>query len=161
MTRYLRIGVLVVLAVVVLTAGCLSDEPGDAVSSQTADTSTPTERSETQTERGTEWAGKQPDPDKEVNLENRWNRSAEIRVSVTREATNETVHNGTYNLDPGEDRAVFTTSEADPDGIESFTVTVTAQNMTDHVSIKTSKCYGDAYAEVRTDGSLHLYYEIC
>lgn len=161
MTRKRKTGVPVVLAFLVLATGCLSGGVGDAPSSPTTETPTPTEGPGTQTQVGTEWASEQPDPNKEVNLENRWNKSAEMRVSVIRDETNETVHNDTYTLDPGEDRTVYNVSEADPNGIESFTVAVTAQNTTERISIKTNKCYGDSYAEIQDDGSLYLYYAIC
>jgi len=103
----------------------------------------------------------QPDPDKAVLLKNEWNRSVTVRVRVIREATNTTVHNETYHLESGIERDVYHTTAADPNGIEEFTVVVTARNTTERVTIKTNNCYGPAYAEIREDGTLYLYYVIC
>ena len=75
--------------------------------------------------------------------------------------TGETVHEGTYTLDPGTEREVYDVADADPDGVESFRVTATARNTTESVTIETSVCYGGAYVEVLEDGTLYPYYAIC
>lgn len=164
------------LAVLVLTAGCVG--PGSigngsetAPPTSPAGTATPTPDPDPTTGMGgagtetdsvsTEGASNQPDPDKAVRVENAWNRSVEIRINVVREATNETVHEGTYTLEPGEQREVYNTADADPDGVESFRVTATARNTTESVTIETSVCYGGAYVEVLEDGTLYPYYAIC
>lgn len=158
------------LALLLLTAGCLSGVSGDATPSATATetataTQTQTGTAVTVTATATPWdhrsASKQPDPDKTVTLENRWTERVEMRVRVVREATNETVHEGTYTLSPGAERTVYNVSAADPDGIESFTVVVTARGTTDRVTIRTNACYGDAYAEIQDDGTFYVYYAIC
>jgi hypothetical protein len=163
-----------VVVLFVLTAGCLG-APLDGASSPASETSntTPTStpapsetaspdtETTTATPFGHEAASKQPDPDKAVRLENRWNRSVELSVRVVRDATNRTVHDETYELPPGEERTVYSVSEANPEGVESFTVVVTARNTTERVSIETNACYGDAYAEIQEDGTLYLYYAIC
>ena len=166
----------VVLAVLTLTAGCVSPlGTGSGSATPTpespAGTSTPTPDPGTTTGMGgsgtdtkavsTEEASNQPDPDKRVRLENAWNQSVEIRIQVVREATNETVHEGTYTLDPGEEREVYNVADADPDGIESFRVTATVRNTTESVTIETNQCYGGAYVEVLEDGTLYPYYAIC
>ncbi len=166
----------VVAVVVVLTAGCTgpastgtgsetpTPEPpaGTATPTPDPDTTTEADRSATETKSvNTEGASDQPAPDKAVRLENAWNGSVEIRIRVVREATNETVHEGTYTLEPGEQREVYTLAEADPDGIESFRVTATARNTTESVAIETHACHGDAYVEVLEDGTLYPYYAIC
>ena len=162
----------VALAVITLTAGCVGPSSvgggsETATPEPSADTATPTPDPEPGTDRtetasvSTEGASDQPDPDKRVRLENAWNQSVEIRISVVREATNETVHKGTYTLDPGEQREVYNTADADPDGVESFRVTATARNTTESVTIETSACHGSAYVEVLEDGTLYPYYPIC
>ena len=166
----------VVLAVLTLTAGCVGPSgvgSGSATPTPESptDTATPTPDPDTTTGMdgsgtdtkvvSTEGASDQPDPDKRVRLENAWNQSVEIRISVVREATNETVHEGTYTLEPEEQREVYNTADADPDGIESFRVTATARNTTESVTIETNACYGGAYVEVLDDGTLYPYYAIC
>lgn len=142
-----------VLALLFLTAGCLSGGPVDPLS--------PTPETPTSAPDGHSTATNQPDSDKAVYVRNDWNRSVEMRVRVVRDATNETVHDETYDLPPGAGRTVYDVSEADPDGIESFTVVATARNATERVTIRTNRCYGDAHAEVRDDGTLYVYYAIC
>lgn len=159
-----RVHLSALLAVLLLTAGCLSGVSGDATPSPAPTaTGTPTE---TPTATGTtppdhRAALNQPDLDKEVTLENLGSRSVEMHVRVVRDATNETVHDGTYTLAPGTERTVYNVSEADPDGVESFTVVVTTPDTTERVSIETSECYGDVYGEIQEDGTLYLYYAIC
>ena len=165
---------LVTLAALLVLGGCLSAGAGGPSQSptptQTA-TDTPTSTAElgspappsptTSTPDGHEYATNQPDPDKHVTLTNRWDETVTMQVRVIREATNETVHDGSYNLAPGAERTVYNTSAADPDGIERFTVVVTVRGTTERVDIETSQCYGEAYGEVQSDGSLYLYYSIC
>jgi hypothetical protein len=103
----------------------------------------------------------EPDADKAVQVRNAWNRSVEMRVRVVREATNTTVYDERHELAPGADRTVYDLSDADPDGVERFTVAVTARNTTERVSIETNVCYGDAHAEILEDGTLYVYYAIC
>jgi hypothetical protein len=148
------------LALLCLTAGCLSGVSGDGTPSPTAPTGTATTTA-TATPSDHHAALDQPDPDKEVVVQNRWNRSVEMHVRVVRDATGETVHDGTDTLAPGTERTVYNVSAADPEGVEAFTVVVTARNTTDRVSIETNRCYGNAYAEIRPDGALYVYYSIC
>ena len=84
-----------------------------------------------------------------------------MHVRIVRETTNETVLDETYDLSTGTGRTVYNTADANPDGIERFTVTVTARNTTESVPIRTSRCFGDAYADVTEDGELSVYYAIC
>lgn len=138
-----------VLAALLLTAGCLGGVPTDnGTSSPTAGPSSYS-------------AADQPDPDKEVRVENAWNRTAEVRVRVIRVATNETVYDETLSLEPSTERTVYNVSEADPDGIESFRVVATFANTTGSVTIETSGCYGDAFVEITDEGELYPYYAIC
>jgi len=157
-----------VLAFLLLTAGCLG---GPAAGTGTTPTdvpsATPTPTLEPPTETPTpepyshEDAMNEPDADKSIVVENGWNRTVEMHVEVVREATNETVHEDTHEVEAGAERAVYDTMEADPDGVESFRVAVTARGTTDRVTIETSGCYGDAHASVRDDGTVYLYYAIC
>lgn len=160
-TRSLAVGSVVLLLVL---GGCLS---GNGAGQQQSPDSTPTPTpapsltSGTPTPPDRRQAANQPDPDIAVDLANEWNRSATVDVRVVREATGETVHSGTYDLAPGTEREVYNTARANPDGIESFSVVVTARNTTRNVTVETNRCYGDVFGEVREDGSLHLFYSIC
>lgn len=149
----------VLLALLLLTAGCLTAGPGESRSPSQSPTQT--DGTESRTPFGTHDAMKHPDSDKEVHLENLWNQSVTMHVQVIREATNRTVHDESYELEPDTERTVYNVSEANPDGIEEFTVVVTARNTTERVTIETNRCYGDAYAEIQEDGSLYLYHAIC
>ena len=166
----------VVAVVVVLAAGCTGPAStgtgsGTPTSTPPAGTATPTPAPDTTTEADksgtetksvtTEGASNQPDPDKAVRVENAWNRSVDVRIRVVREATNGTVHEGTYAIDPGGERGVYNIAEADPDGIESFRVTATARNSTESVTVETHACHGDVYVEVLEDGTVYPSYPIC
>jgi hypothetical protein len=168
--RRSRCGSAVLLAALLLTAGCLGGGPGGTdgppspagtPTGAASPAGSPVSPSPSPTPYGTAGASNQPDPDKAVQLRNDWNRSVDLRVRVVRDATNETVHDATYGLAPGEERTVYSLAEADPDGVESFTVAVTARNATERVRIETSRCYGDAYAEIRAGGDLYVFYAIC
>lgn len=139
----------VVVSVLLLTAGCLDGGPIEGT-----DTANDVDGWSTT-------SGDRPDASKEIHLENFWNESVEMHVQVVRVRTNETVHDETYALESGDDVHAYTLSEADPDGIESFRIVVTARNETQNVTVETNACYGDAYAELQDEGQLYLYYEIC
>ena len=141
-----------VLALLVLAAGCLGGAPGAGSPVTSASPDSPA---------GTVGAAEQPDADKAVHVENRWNRSVEIRISVVRAATNETVYEETETFEAGADRDVYNLAEVSPEGVESFRITATARNTTESVPIETSVCYGNAYVEITEDGSLYPYYAIC
>lgn len=129
--------------------------------SSTPGTPTPESSTPTKTPWSHEQAMEQPDPDKTVQLANEWNQSVTMHVRVIREATNTTVHNETYDLTAGTEREIYTTAAANPEGIEAFTVVLTAQNTTQRVTIKTNACYGDAYGTIREDGTVYLFHAIC
>ncbi len=84
-----------------------------------------------------------------------------MTVRVHRDSTKETVHHNSHEVAPSEERIAYHISEAEPEGIESFTVVVTVRNTTEQVTIVTNDCYGDAHAEVTADGTLQVYYAIC
>jgi hypothetical protein len=96
-----------------------------------------------------------------VGTRDAWNQSVEIRIRFVREATNETVHEGTYTLDPGAEREVYSVADADPDGVESFRVTATARNTTESVTIETNVCSTDAYVEITEAGDLYPFRGVC
>ena len=150
--------VAVIFALAVLVAGCLGPSAGTPTA--TGSPGTTSERT-AGTPAGTEYASQRPEPSHPVTLRNEWNRSVEARVTVVREATNATVHDATYDLAAGSERTVYDTAEADPDGVEAFAVTVTARNVTESVTIETSRCYGDVYAEVTDEGELFVTYAVC
>jgi hypothetical protein len=147
---------ILLLTVVLLTAGCLST-PIDGTVTPAPDT-TP---SQTTQPGSHEHAMNHPDPNKTVLLENDWNQTVEMHVRVIREATNETVQEGRYDVEPGSRRAVYHTAAANPEGVERFTVVMTARNETNTATIETNLCYGPAYATIQDDGTPYLYYVIC
>ncbi|MFA1610565.1 hypothetical protein [Halobellus rubicundus] len=160
------------LALLLLTAGCLGGAPSSGTDSATptdaAPSGSPTPTPDptpgaTPTDEwtSTERASEIPDADKAVHVENRWNRSVELRIRVVREATNETVYDETATFEPGADRDVYNVREANPDGIESFRVTATGLNATGSVTIETSACYTGAYVEVTDEGELYPFHGIC
>ena len=174
----------ILVSLLLFTAGCPGWVPADGPESETTpsptaeprssitddaqppddSTSGPTPGEATRPEstfEGTEGWSEEADPDKEIRLENARNRLVEIRIRVVREATNATVHEGTYTLEPGEQREVYNTADADPDGAESFRVTATVRNTTESVTSETSACHGTVYVEVLEDGTLYPYYAIC
>jgi hypothetical protein len=108
-----------------------------------------------------EAASDEPAPHKDVTLSNDWSRPVTVQVRVIRNATGQTVHKGSYDLAPDTERDVYDLARADPDGVEPFTVEITARNTTRRVTVETSACYGDVYGEIQTDGSVYLYYAIC
>ena len=156
----------VLLAVLFLTAGCLSPASAPEDSSLTTDMVSPTtepttSRTATTTVCGWSCLADQPDPRHSVQLENNWNQSVDVHVRVMRDATNTTVHNETYTLEPGSERTAYNVVEAEPDGIETFDIAITALNTTENTEIRTSECFGNAFARIRDDGELFVSYSIC
>jgi hypothetical protein len=170
--RPLTIGRVILVTTLLVGAGCLSGGPatptGTPEELPSTETSSPdppfTEpHSPSDGARGTPSisAVEQPDPDKSVHLENRWNESVEVHVTVYRNATGETVYDETHVLEPGADRDVYNTQAVEPDGIETFSLTFRALNTTQQFSIRTDKCYGNVYGEVQDDGTFYAYPAIC
>lgn len=106
-------------------------------------------------------ASERPASDHPVYLENHGSESASFDITVVRNATGEVVHNQSYVLDPGEDREVYNTDRASPNGIETFEIHWTARNETGQVNIKTNQCYGGAYVMIQEDGTVSSTYSIC
>jgi hypothetical protein len=156
----------VLVAALLLSAGCLS--PGspteDAAStlSETPTTTAPaTSQTPTTTACGWSCLDDRPDPDHAVRLHNDWNQRVTVHVRVVRNATNATVHDATYTLAPGTERTAYNVARADPDGVEQFEVVVTALNTTERTEVRTSECFGSAFARIRSDGSLFVSHSIC
>lgn len=178
-SRYLT----ALLVITLLTAGCISGGPGGGAPTATDDgeagpttegpvaDETPTAISETDGERDSddetatppswEHAAEQPDHDKTVFVENHWSENATLDVQVIRNTTGETVHDGSYEIEPGQEREVYHLDRADPDGIERFTVVVSARNGTESVTIETSACYGNIGGTVGETGDLNVFYAVC
>jgi len=154
----------VLLGLALLGTGCVALAPG---ADRTPSAAAPSPSEPATSTQGTQPTDRhqaaltQPDATKEVRIENVWNRTASVQVRVTRDATNETVHRATYEVEPAEPITVYNLSDANPDGIEPFTVVVTARNATERVTIETNRCYGDVYGEIQNEGGLYVYYEIC
>lgn len=156
----------VLLAMLFLTAGCLSPASAPEDSSSTNDTvATTTEpttsRTATTTVCGWSCLEDQPAPYHSVKVENNWNQSVDLHVRVMRDATNTTVHNETYTLEPGSERTAYNVAEAEPEGIETFDIAITAMNTTENTEIRTNKCFGSAFARIQNDGELFVSYVIC
>ena len=105
-------------------------------------------------------AGSDPDPDLPVYVENDHDATHDVTVTITRES-GETVYDETHEVAPGSDREVYNLREADPDGVESFTITVTMDGTEKSITVETSACYGSAIVAVNEDGELYPYYSIC
>lgn len=146
-----------ILTAVLLTVGCVSLPAGSDTTSST--TKGPT--SNTGSGDSLFEAMDEPDPSQGIMLDNNWNRSVELHLRVIREKTSEAVFNQTYTLSPGESRSVYNTARANPEGIESFTVIMTARNSSERVRIETSACYGGVTGRVTTDGNIRFVYAVC
>ncbi|QLH82668.1 hypothetical protein [Halosimplex pelagicum] len=96
-----------------------------------------------------------------VSLENRWNRTVTAQLRVVRTTTNDTVHEEAYDLSPGSERTVYNTSAADPDGVESFRITLTARGTTERVTVENNACHGGVDGWIGDDGTVFLSYAIC
>ncbi len=106
-------------------------------------------------------ASDQPSPDHSLYLENSGDESVTFDVVVVRTGTNETVHDRSHVLGPGDEREVYNTNESVTDSIETFEVRWAAANETGTVEIITNNCYGDAYVVVEADGTASSFYSVC
>lgn len=101
-----------------------------------------------------------PDEDKSVSLENELNRTREIRLTIIRNKTDEVVHNETYMVNNSIDD-VYNTEDANPEGIEKFSVIARTDSQSSEVSIETNECFGSAYVKISRDNDLEAFYSIC
>lgn len=127
------------LLLVLLTGGCLSQSPGEQP-------------------HPTQAAHESRDARHAVLFENDWNQTVEIHVEISGE--NGTVLDRTYEPSPNASWMIYNLSKA-ADGDEAFAVDVTLGNTTESVVIKTNHCYGPVLAWISEDGSLELTYGIC
>lgn len=144
-------------------AGCLNESaPGDSESPN----DTPT--SPTGSPDGTpdsdppshEDAMNEPDPDLDVGIENGSDETQTITLTVARES-GETVYEETHDVAPGSDIDVYNLEEADPDGVEEFVITAERDGQQESASVKTNKCYGNAFVSIAEDGEFYVTYSIC
>jgi hypothetical protein len=148
-------------------AGCLDAGGPAAPEESPTPTPVPTDSpspTSTKTPLGdwVERASNEPEPGHAVNVENNHNADHTIAITVVRESTGTTVYEGTTDLPPETETRVYDTAEANPEGIETFTVTGRLDGeRTESVSIRTDSCYGSAYLYVDSDGDFVATYGIC
>ncbi|MEF8807079.1 hypothetical protein [Natronomonas sp.] len=102
----------------------------------------------------------EPDPDLDVGIENRSDETQTITLTVSRES-GEIVYEETHAVEPGSDIDVYNLEEADPDGIEEFAITAERDGQRESATVKTSKCYGNAFVSIAEDGECYVTYSIC
>jgi hypothetical protein len=157
-----------------LLAGCLeqsntgeggnSNGPDEGQRQNESDPSTepqPDSESTADTQSQADHAAQNPEPDHDVRLSNDFDEPVEMRTEVIRDATEETVYDEVHSLQPGEETTVYNTRDAEPDGIEQFTVVVTARGASEQVGLETNGCYGGVSAWITDDGDLSSTYAIC
>lgn len=105
-------------------------------------------------------AMEEPDPDLPITIENRHDEPHEVSVTVAR-ASGETVYGATTEVAAGEERTVYNLEEAEPEGVEAFTVEAALGEQTESVEVETSACYGEVRIEVTEEGRLYPFYSIC
>ena len=136
------------------TAGCLGGVVGDDVPS-----------------------GDTPAPDHSVTLSNDDDEPATVRIRVFRDATDETVFEETVAVQADGETEPYNLKEADPDGVESFTVcatrvasetsttaadsTTSGEPQGNCATVKTNECFGNVIVSVTDDGSVQVFYSIC
>ena len=84
-----------------------------------------------------------------------------MTVVVRREKTGKTVHNQTYTLQPDETVTAYNTRQANPDGVEEFNVSVTADGLADSFTMETDTCQGDILAEVTESDGIDWVWTEC
>jgi len=189
MTEFTRRATLAA-AGVALTAGCLSGAGDPADASTTTDGTPGSESTPGKTARLTEtttgdWidhASNSPDPDHAITVDNDADEAKTLRVWVERDATGETVFDRTKTVEPGHEFTAYNLEDANPDGVEAFTVcgelvasdstagtlTTTPTERTtadaerrDCATVETSECYGRVHVTVQADGTPQIIYAIC
>ncbi len=105
-------------------------------------------------------ASQQPDPDIDVILTNAHDRTHEFVVTIRRES-GATVYEATHEVPAESRREIYNLAEADPAGIEAFTISVVVGGQEEAITVKTNACYGNAFIEITADGELYPYYSIC
>lgn len=80
-------------------------------------------------------------------------------MAVTNGSTS--VHEATYELEPGAARIVYDLREANPDGIEQFRIEATLGERTESVTVRTNRCHGEVHVSITEGGDLFATYSIC
>ncbi|WP_458206818.1 hypothetical protein [Haladaptatus sp. NG-SE-30] len=190
-----RRSVLAALGGALVTGGCVSDSNGGRGSdesttdhrqgtTQTTDLDEKTTTDETSTTG--DWishASNTPNPDHSITLRNENDEIKIVRLRIVREATGKTVYDKTHELSAGGGVHAYNLKQADPDGVEAFSVcgelvgdaltatethTSSSRGESDKsdsprrgcATIRTSQCYGDAHVTVRDD-EVQVVYAIC
>ncbi|WP_227352823.1 hypothetical protein [Haladaptatus salinisoli] len=169
-----RRSVLAAIGGALVTAGCVSDPTGIG-GPGTDDTTTSDDTTavdETTTDDWLSAASNTPDPDHAITLRNESDDARVVRLRVVREETGETAYDETHELSSGGGVRAYNLKQADPDGVEAFSVcgelvdsATTGAPTTNSprrgcATIRTSKCYGSAHVTVRDDG-VQVVYAIC
>ncbi|MFT4883031.1 MAG: hypothetical protein ACI8U4_000529 [Natronomonas sp.] len=102
----------------------------------------------------------EPDPDLDVGIENRSDETQTITLTVSRES-GETVYEDTHDVAPGSDIDVYNLKEADPDGVEEFVIAAERDGQRESATVRTNKCYGEAFVSIAEDGEFYVTYTIC
>lgn len=117
-----------------------------------------------------------PDPDHPVYLANQDSERRTVRVWVERTSTGETVFEETRDVAAGTELEVYNLEQADPDGVERFTVCgrvvdsatstgetpdgTNSDRVTECATVETSQCYGSIHVTVRGD-TADVIYAVC
>jgi hypothetical protein len=102
-----------------------------------------------------------PDPDHAVAVENNDTGSVTVRVAVRRERTGKAVYDRTHTVQPHEDKTVYNTRQAGPDGVETFLVDISAAGSSERITVDTNACFGDVRALITEAGELDTIYSVC
>lgn len=133
------------LVVALVSAGCLSTPTGG----------TPTPGTLTR-------ASNNPQADHSIYVENRWNRSVNLTLTVVRAESGDVVYGRTWSESPGGEHEVYNLERADPDGVESFRIVLELEDReTRTLDVATDACFGDAFFAVTERGDLDVTYSIC
>ena len=170
------------------TAGCLGSIGGDVGSQPETTNGTTDDPTTTTSTTGTsspdvtstsdswwEEAESTPDPNHPITLSNDDDEQATVRLRVFRDATGETVFDQTVTVPADGEKDPYNLKQADPDGVESFTVCATrppSETSTSSsaageeaddscVTVSTDECHAHTLVTVSDDGSVQVTYAIC
>jgi hypothetical protein len=151
--------------------GCLgTDPPQDTKDqSQSGDSNSPepdqSKDEGSDSSRSDVFGSPTPQPDHKIQMVNMRSDPVNMTVTVHRQKTGKTVHNQTYTLQPSQslDKTVtaYNTRQANPDGIETFNVSVTANGSSDSFTVETDMCQGDITAQVTESDGINWGWAEC
>lgn len=98
-------------------------------------------------------------PDHPIRVSNRDDAAHHLEIQVRQNGT--LVDTVTHNVSAGSDAVVYNLRDAEPDGIEPYSITATVGNQTESVSVRTDDCFGEVNVNIRSDGELSVGFEIC